>query len=215
MMKTADILAYVYAIRDAIPDDYSTRAARYECIDLIQLLQRQIREEAAKASGSGNAHKYVTKMLDELKKGNRPALAYPWTDKAGRQCMCDGYRAYRLMEPLPLPERPADAGDGLDLDKIFPVSVSPLEKMPAPDLAELKAYITTRKAETKGQKPAPVIVWDFGAGKPLVNAQYLLELLTVMKDVRYIWYDPKSPFAPLYAPGANGDAILLPVRREP
>lgn len=151
-------------------------------------------------------------MLKGLQKtDHRRALHYAWIDSQGRQCACDGFRAYRLNEPLPLEPRPDDAGDGIDLDKVVPDIASGYDALPMPAAAEVKAHIALERA-AKGRGFSPL--WDFGPGRPVVSAPYLLDLLTVLPDAAEIYcrHGVSGLVSPLYARSERGDAILLPVR---
>ena len=64
--------------------------------------------------------KAIESLLKGVNKIANPRLAYAWTDAEGRQCVCDGYRSFRLNQPLPLEDRPNGIGDGIDLSKIVP-----------------------------------------------------------------------------------------------
>lgn len=218
-MKTADILSQVVQIRDGIPEDFRTYDAVRQCNSLIAMLGKQIRQETAATPKARNAVKYIECMCEDMRKQKREPLSYPWIDTESRQCVCDGFRAYRLIEHLPLPERPANAGDPIDLNKIVPSSVERMQSMPVPDFADLKAFITVETAKHKGEKRNKYLrptapIWDFGDGLPACNAQYLLEFLTVMQDVKCIWYDPNRCTAPLYIVGSNGDGVLCPVKKN-
>ena len=153
----------------------------------------------------------IAKML-KYADTSRPVLCYAWLDSAGRQCTLDGYRAYRLYQALDLPPKPADL-DPIDLDKIFP-AVHQGERLdgiliPAPDRAAVKAFIDLQRAES-GKKAGAL--YQFGPGLPVVNAVYLLDLLDVLPDAK-LYISANAPLvSPIYASGAAGDALLLPVR---
>lgn len=177
-------------------------------------LAAQVRKEAASSRGVGNAAATITRMLNGLKKTDkgRIALHYAWIDDKGRQCVCDGFRAYRLNEPLPLEPRPDDAGNGIDLDKVVPkVDGKTFDALPLPSVADLKAHIALERAEN-GRKHCAL--WDFGPGRPVVSAAYLLDLMAVLPDAAEIFVQrgPAGLFSPLYVKSERGDAVLLPIR---
>lgn len=211
-MKTEAILARVNAVIGMIDDDTHTEYdARYELKALASDLAEQVRIEYAAARGVGNAAKTIRALLKSTKKDARTTLQYAWIDSAGHQCVCDGFRAFRLNEPIPLEERPADAGDPINLDKIIPDVRHNYASMPLPSAKDVKAFIALERA-AKG--PKSDVVWDFGEGKPAVNAAYLLDLMTVLPDATEIFYatTPNGVFSPLYAKSERGDAVLLPIR---
>ncbi len=206
-MKTESILSRVNEIMHNFSDMPVTA---YEQLQMLSNdLAEQVRKEIAASRVETSAFKPITAMLKECKKSSkfRKTMHYAWTDKDGRQCICDGCRAFRLNEALPLEERPADAGDPLNLDKIFPDISTEYTAIPLPSAKEVKAFIALERA-AKGRKE--ILRWDFGKGKPVVNASYLLDLLNILPDAKEIYY--KNLVAPLYAKSERGDAILLPIR---
>ena len=221
-MKTQEILARVndamapYAAiergscnAEGIAFDIKTR------LDLLAAdLEAQLRQEIASAKGTGNATRTVTAMLNAVKRNDtcRTSLHYAWTDKQGRQCVCDGYRAFRLNEPLELEPRPADADEPIDLDKIVPdTSADGWLTMPLPTVKEVKAHVAVERAKNRRGG----VIWDFGEGRPAVNAAYLIDALTVLPDAAEVFYRPGvGLLSPLVFKAANGDGVLLPVRTE-
>ena len=203
-MTTADILTQVNAAKAYEDMPY---AAKITLEKLAASLAGKIRQEAAASRGVASAVTAISRMLKAAGK-SREALGYTWTDKAGRQLMTDGFRAYRLNDPMPLPEKPANM-DAPDIASLFETTQRrenvPLEST---DRNALKAFITVEKAN--GQR-APL--WDFGPGLPAVNAQYLHDLLTVFPDAKLFAAknDPKC-VSPIYATSERGAALLLPIR---
>ena len=206
-MKTEIILARVNEVL-ALNDEPTTVRCKLEALSAD--LAEQVRTEYAASRGEANAARTISALLKANRKDSgRTALHYAWIDGKGRQCVCDGFRAFRLNEALPLEERPADAGDPLNLDKVVPDIRRGYAAAALPGAKEVKAFIALERA-AKGRKVSPV--WDFGKGKPAVNAAYLLDLLNVLPDAAEIYCG--GPFSPMYAKSERGDAVLLPVRAE-
>lgn len=206
-MKTEIILSRVNEVL-ALNDEPTTARCKLEALSAD--LAEQVRAEYAASRGEANAARTISALLKANKKDSgRTTLHYAWIDGKGRQCVCDGFRAFRLNEALPLEERPADAGDPLNLDKVVPDIRKGYAAVALPGAKEVKAFIALERA-AKGRKVSPV--WDFGKDKPAVNAAYLVDLLNVLPDATEIYYG--GPFAPLYAKSERGDAVLLPVRSE-
>lgn len=211
---TADLLTLVHDIRAAYSAAQLAPAAAVALDALQKELTARIHAEAARTAGTGSAARAVAAMLRPMERSRR-ALAYPWTDADGKQCTCDGYRAFRLAQPLPLPERPEDAGEPIDLGKIFPTAArvaSAYKPVELPALADVKAFIQIHRAENKNKRDVPV--WDFGEGLPAVNARYLADLITVMGAgcTLYACTDRNGLFSVMYASSERGDAVLLPIR---
>lgn len=230
-MNTTDILTRVYDAMtpfDAISKasdsrDYNAESIAREMHAALSILaddlSAQIRLECASSRGNLNAAKTVSRMLNAVKKSNRPALAYAWDDKQGRQCICDGYRAYRLSEHLPLEPRPADAGEPIDLDKVFGANpVNRSAKVALPSVAELKASIAVQRAQVSAaaKRRGFVPMWDFGERMPTVNADYLLDMLAVLGDAAEAFLACTDKgfgvFCTVYFTSERGDGILLPIR---
>lgn len=216
-MKTQEILTRVNAAMAIVPKDeaYVIPGTIYgELSQLARDLEAQIRLECASERGSANATRTIAKMLNRCKKESfRTSLHYAWTDSEGRQCVCDGFRAFRFKEPLPLEPRPADAGDPIDLDKIMPDGKD-YEATPLPSAKEIKAFIAIERSKAGGKRGADVI-WDFGEGKPAVNAEYLLDLVQVFPDATEIFHGVGTKLlSTLYARCDAGEAVLLPIRTK-
>lgn len=209
-MKTEHILARVHEIL-ALSDEPTT--TRTELAKLADDLAAQVRAEIAAATGAGNAAKTISAMLKQSRKEtSRTALHYGWIDAKGRQCFCDGYRAYRLTEHIPTEDRPADAGTPVDLDKIFPeITPSEYYPLPLPSYADVKTRIALERAEN-GRRANPL--WDFGDAAPTVNAAYLLDVLAVLPDAAeaYIRRGAAGIGSPIFIKGTRGEVLLLPVR---
>ena len=177
---------------------------------LLADLEAQLRIETAARGGSANATRTIAKILKDNAEDPRESLRYPWVDGEGRQCVCDGFQAYRLREHLPLIERPDDAGRPIDLDRIFPPSLNGWKPLPMPSAAELRETISLQRAKWTGRRKDFLPIWDFGPQAPSVNAQYLLNAATVFPDAAEIFW--LTLVSPLVVRGEGGDAVILPVR---
>ena len=93
-------------------------------------LAAQIRMDIATNAGRGNAAKTIRAFLKAVGKDPRESLHYPWIDEQGRECYCDGFRAFRLNNPLGLVKRPDDAGETINLAKIYPDILAGWKELP-------------------------------------------------------------------------------------
>ena len=181
-------------------------------ITLCAALRDDMRTEANKASSKANIDKAMRAIIKNVPDHKRQFKGAFLSD--GKQCVCDGFRAIRLNTPIDLPAAPVPCT--IDFDRIFDDArhnaATPLE---TPTLGELKSYIKIIKAENKAKygKNAnrQCILWDFGEGRPIVNAVYLLDILTAFPDAAITCGTVTDP---LYFSHADGEAILLPVRRK-
>ncbi len=181
-------------------------------ITLCAALRDDMRTEANKASGKANIERAMRAIIKNAPEHMRQLQGAFVRD--GKQYACDGYRAMRLNTPidLPAPPVPCTMDIGRFIDEARHNATKPLE---TPTLGVLKAHIKTKKAENKAKYGKGAnkekILWDFGEGRPVVNAAYLLDILTAFPDAT-ITYSTLT--APLYFSHADGEAILLPVRKN-
>lgn len=181
-------------------------------ITLCAALRDDMRTEANKASGKANIDKAMRAIIKNVPDHKRQFQGAFISD--GKQCACDGFRAIRLNTPIDLPAAPGPCA--MDIGRLFAEArhnaTTPLE---TPTLGELKTYIKIIKAENKAKygKGAnkKTILWDFGKDRPAVNAVYLLDILTAFPDAAITCGTMTDP---LYFSHADGEAILLPVRRK-
>lgn len=182
-------------------------AALFE--DIARELREQLRMEIASNAGCGNAAKTLRAFLKAQKNDAREGLRYPWIDGQGRECYCDGFRCFRLNNPLRLVERPDDAGTPVDLGRIYPDSLTGWKELPMPTIAEIKTHIALQKANGVERR---AVLWRFGEGKPTVNAVYLLDAAMVFPDADRLYWN--TIITPLVIGGRDGDGLILPVRMK-
>lgn len=164
------------------------------------------------------AARVIRAMLNTEKNDIRPFRHNTWIDDKGRQCSCDGYRAYRLNKPAAgLPD--TDAINGIALEKLFPTgaTLADYSLLELPSLADVKAMIAEDNARQK-DKPAKEREYVYQFGKdaqgrqlPAVNLKYLADVMTIFPDA-VAYCKPDSVASLLYFEGPDGDAILLPIR---
>lgn len=154
----------------------------------------------------------ASKVLDKyasLCKG----YAYPLYDDQGRQIICDGFRAFRLRDPMPLPEVHSTLEHLHSFELIMKDAKENCQLIifDVPSPATLRAFISQQR---KLKQP---LVWDLGPELPAVNAKYLLDLLTMMPNpllCARTTRDKYRFFGPIHAESKLGDAVLMPVRTD-
>lgn len=206
-MKNIEMLERLNAMKKFV--SYDADAAQ-TLEKLIADVEADIRQETAASRGNGAAQRIITKML----KANRefkPEISYQWIDAKNRQCAIDGHRGFRFKDHLPLEERPKDCGDHPELSKIYPSSdVLDTKYLPIklPSAADIKIEIAKQKS--LGFKRN--YYYDFGADLPVVNAQYLLDIITVLPDADTIWYS--GILSPMFVFTDRADAILCTIKMD-
>lgn len=180
-------------------------------VALCARVRDDMRSESNKASGKAGvekAMKAVIKNAPEHKIQLRGAF-----ESAGKQTVCDGFRAIRVNEPLDLPAAPVPCT--LDIDGLIANAKSrSTTKLTMPPLGELKGFIAVSKAENKamnaGRANKKLITWDFGEGFPAVDANYLIDILTAFPGADASCGGINDP---IYFSHDAGDALLLPIRK--
>lgn len=210
-MKASYILEWTTAAAGHLKNGDSRNAA-----DIIEALKEEaaaeIRREEAKNGGKLNRQKAAERVIKSAKnyQSARPCFHGAWNDAAGRQCICDGFQAYRLREALPLEPIP-EKENTLDLNRI--ITKNDGEPLDLPSLAELRAYIKTEKAELKAKKDKSIVVYDFGEGLPAVNAEYLLTALELLPGCTATASKLRPLLNCIYFESSDGDGVICPVRK--
>ena len=161
------------------------------------------KEEISKSKG-GKTYAILKKLIKSIPE-YRPDICGAWLDSEGRQCLCDGYRAIRLNDPVEgLKE--VTTPNPFDLAKVFPTDVQPTV-LDIPSSGELKAYI----ADPASPRKDKTVLYDFGAGLPMVNAQWLKDMIDIFPDA-VVTCDGATK--PLVFISMKGDGLLLPIHKR-
>ena len=112
------------------------------------------------------------KILKRANKGRNEYCKYPMVLSDGWQYIADGFSCLAVAEHLDLPKRPKGLLTvPLDLyfkkERIYSI-------LEAPDVKKLKAFVEFCKENNQPR------LFDFGPGAPLVNAEYLYDMLTAV-----------------------------------
>lgn len=197
--------------------------------EIIAAVEHQAKAELSKKADINKRRgQIIYKMLKELKTrvldnvGEENAanvkewkLTEPWVDSRGGVCATDLFRAFRFITPCICAERtlPMDTPD--DLDKIWNTRYDKcIGVLPLPPVHKVKAHIEIEKGR-RGRKYDSVICYDFpGENKPTVDAFYLLDLMLAFPDMHRLKYNPDNVFFPLFAESVDGQALLMPMRKN-
>ena len=198
---------YLYKMMVKEPEIYlhaSDRIYWYEALPALEIYL-MAKDELGKSKG-GTAYSAVKRFIKGCP-DSRPSLKGVWYDTEGRQCMCDGYHALRLVKPV----IGFETVTGMDLEKVFPNDgyfTDPVE-LTIPTPGELK--INKRKlGDWRGARS----VYDFGDDLPRVNADYLKNIMDCLPGATAVCDRSKINSGMIYFTSDNGDAILLPVRKK-
>ena len=179
---------------------------------VIDLRETIATEEECKR---GRAAKRICKRTVDLN-GHRPSTQGAWIDAEGKQCLCDGATGVRLNSPFKLTVAPEpECGERFDLDAVIrPLRLNSIALKPlaAEVRAKIKSDLAEYRASGWSKYESFVSTYDFGGGLPLVNAEYLLDLLELFPD--YEIYAHENPNYPIYFKSASGEAVLCPIRKS-
>jgi len=181
-------------------------------VDLLAALREDMRTETNKANGKAEIEKAMRAIIKNADAA-RPALQGAFMN-GGMQCVCDGYRAIRLREAIDLPAPPVS--DTFNLVPVFEGMYSSCQQpLELPTVADLKSHIKISTADARAKYGRNwkhhVAGYDFGEGKPLVNATYLLDILTAFPSATA---STECENKPIFFKADAGDAILLPINRK-
>ena len=177
--------------------------------DIVVNLKNDIRAEHAKKSGKGTELSAAKRILKSSKKHSNTALHFAKTI-GEYQYICDGFRLVKLADHLPLPELPSGV-DYVNVDHFFNAERHNMASIEMPDLAQLKAHIKVQRAKQKAEgRKNPIVTFDFGKGMPIVNAEYLADMMELLPSCT-VYADPQNSLNPLYFYSGNSAGMLLPM----
>lgn len=161
----------------------------------------ETREELLKSKG-GTAYSAVKRIVKNV--GGRAGLSGVWYDSENRQCVCDGYRAVRMVNHVD----GFDTVNGIDLDKCYPNEADLDMEIAMPTPGELKANKIKDKSNPKRY------LYDFGDGLPMVDAGFLKDVMDCLPHSKAYINGSHGELATIVIKSDNGDAILLPIRKK-
>ena len=165
-----------------------------ELLKIKQQLELDVLKDAGKTAGKA---KLQTVALKILKKAQREEWRGAWISN-GKQYFTNGFLGVELNSPLPLPEIRG-------IEKIGEMFREGEKELVLPDASEVLGQIKLQKAE--GEKKR---YYDFGEGLPLVDAELLHDILSLMPDAKATYNNLQSA---IQFNSSIGRAILMPVRR--
>lgn len=172
--------------------------------ELIKELRSDIAKDEAKKSGRTKHLSAAKRILKRAEKTSNEALTYA-TIQNDKQCICDGFMAVRLKDHIVgLPALP-EGLKSIDLDKIVMMPDNAVE-LELPDISKLSAHMKIWKAEHDKKETC---FFDFGEQLPLVQAEYLHDVMTLLPEARAYVKD-RSVTSMIYFKNDNeDDGVLL------
>lgn len=181
------------------PDTYIKSSAVPDVRPALEIYA-MAKDELGKAKG-GTAYSAVKRFLKGCSPA-RPDLNGVWYDAEGRQCMCDGYHAMRLRNPVD----GFNEVKGMDLKTVWAGEDDNNTELSIPTPGEVKI---NKKKLAMGQDG-----YDFGDGLPMVNAAYLKDIMDCLPNAK-AYVDPRrGELSSIFFRSEDGDALLLPIRKR-
>ena len=210
-MTNVQLLNTVVRIQETAKRD-DIFGVRIELENLIKELTLTLGAEKAKVSGDSVVFKAAMRILKSAERNaNAPFHgAFMYKDSCGDkyQCVCDGYQLVRFKTQLDLPKAPVP--NTLDIEGIYK-GLSRETPLESPTVPELRTMLKVHKAKYIGRPREYKAMYDFGEGKPLVDANFLLNILECLPGCT-MYSNGEKGYIPCVA--ENGDGLLLPILRR-
>ena len=179
----------------------------------IKMIKEEIYKTEAKNAGRSSALSAAKKILNNNFSSD-DKFCYPTYNNEGEQYICNGYALVKLNKALPLENRPNTVPpmEASTYDKtIKAFAANNLTEIDLPPLSELKANLKIQKGKPKDKKG---YVYDFGAGLPMVNIEYLIYVLSLLPNCKKAKISASnSVLSSLYFYDNNGVGILMPIKK--
>lgn len=181
--------------------------------NLILEVKEDLYKEQAKAGGKSaalSAVKKIVKKAGEINKGINLCA-----EENNIQYFCDGVRMVKLAGsdklPIDIPYNPKHAN--FNFEGVIPHDTS--DELELPTIQYLKAYIKENKAfnKTINSYTGKYVKYDFGDGKPAVNAEYLLAIMEILPKAKaYMTNGVKAVIK--FVTDTETTGLLIPVRKD-
>ena len=188
--------------------DYTDDLGALVAVFMLDLTAESI-ADSAKKCGKLDRLKAAQRIIKNAKTQPREGLHGSWKNASGMQCICDMYHAARLSDALDLESIPENA-EPIDVDRIFEFTTKNKTPLNLPDVPTLKTFIKSEKSRLKAENKKPIPAYDFGDGLPLVDAQFLLDLLELLPDATATGNGERGN---IYFSSAVGDGLLCPISK--
>lgn len=173
-MTNEKMLSYANELKKMIENNASELASYSYVEKIINELEADIRKAEAKKTNKTDIFKTCNAIIKYAKKErpNMIALHGAWVDENNNQYVTDSYRLIRMKNNIPLETIPENCTP-MKVDSIFSTKYKYKHEIEMPSINELKEFIKIEKA--KGIKTPK---YDLGENRPLVNAKFLLDIMT-------------------------------------
>lgn len=236
-MTPEKLLENLYAIAYALPEQERRFFCALEPVSdpygsdtinaghQLALLIRAIRTDMAQQYQREDKRRTSAAALRRIGKASaskqgklRPHFAGAFLDEQGRQCVTDGFILLRLNKPSNVLEWAQTPNDPHVYDTIPAMLSTDGATVPLnlPTAAEVRTKIASDNAKFKASSRSKYEVfstcYNWGAGLPMVNALYLLDILEALPGCTAACRPDELSCVYFHSP--DGDALIMPIRRH-
>jgi hypothetical protein len=192
---------------------------------MMRVLTIECAKENDKSNGKSKQAAVIKSVLRQINGQIRPIVSYIVN---GKQVVCDGYRAFEFNEicnsvPIGTDEEIKKENPKKYIGYIDEAIKHKNIELPIPERGKLAAYIKAEKARLKANRIKKIgfkdIRYNFGAGLPMVSAEFLLDAIDGIPDGKlYATTNICGEITmatPLVMLGDNGKAVLMPIKKLP
>ena len=177
-----------------------------ELLNLKAQLEKDVMLDTAKSAGKLSVTKAAARIC---KSATLDRYKGKFIDDQGFECVISGYHGVRFYNGINIPEAPQGDGKPIDMERMIKPLRDYTNKIEnVPPVGELKASLKVWKAAHPKYKFRPT--FDFGDGQPLVDVQYLIDVLEAMPGCEIYTGAVNSI---LYFKSEDGEGLLCPVHK--
>lgn len=185
--------------------------------EIIRVLKQDIYNSENKKNGKSKQAAVIKSVLNVSKQNNgqpQCLTSYLIDGKQYVMCYAYGFVFNDPIEGVPVSNNLEHGKKLVDIINTAKHNTYDVE-LELPERNALSVYIKTQKAQRKTMskyaKKDP-ITFDFGENLPIVNAEYLLDVMDGLPDGK-LMFNSNHPYAPMLCESSAGEGLLLPMRK--
>ena len=206
-------------------DTVITNTVPFAVAEMMRVLTIECAKENDKSNGKSKQAAVIKSVFRQINGQIRPIVSYIVN---GKQVVCDGYRVFEFNEicnsvPIGTDEETKKENPEKYIGYIDEAIKHKNIELPIPERGKLAAYIKAEKARLKANRIKKIsfkdIKYNFGAGLPMVSAEFLLDAIDGIPDGKLYAttniHGEITMTTPLVMLGDNGRTVLMPIRKLP
>lgn len=206
-------------------DTVFTNTVPFAVAEMMRVLTIECAKENDKSNGKSKQAAVIKSVFRQINGQIRPIVTYIVN---GKQVVCDGYRVFEFNEicnsvPIGTEEETKKENPEKYIGYIDEAVKHKNIELPIPERGKLAAYIKAEKARLKANGIKKIsfmnIRYNFGAGLPIVSAEFLLDVIDGIPDGKLYAttniHGEITMVTPLVMLGDNGRTVLMPIKKLP